>query len=65
MFATAIEDGLRPGNPIAGVGVPAASEDGEPAEEKVKALTRAELGEAPGRDPRGPAGLLRVPDPYR
>ncbi len=43
MFATAVEDGLRPSNPILGVRIPAAQEE-EPPEEKTKALTQAELG---------------------
>lgn len=43
MFATAVEDGLRSANPIAGVRIPAAPDDGQPVEEKAKALTRAEL----------------------
>ncbi len=44
MFATAVEDALRPSNPVQGVRVPAGPDDGEPSEEKAKALTRAELG---------------------
>lgn len=44
MFATAVEDGLRPSNPILGVRIPAGPEGEEETEEKAKALTRAELG---------------------
>jgi integrase len=43
MFATAVEDGLLPANPIAGVRIPATpSEDAD--EGIAKALSRAELG---------------------
>lgn len=42
MFATAVEDGVIRSNPVSGVRIPAASDD-EPAEERAKALTRAEL----------------------
>lgn len=44
MFATAVEDGLRPANPILGVRIPAGPEGEEETDEKAKALTRAELG---------------------
>jgi integrase len=44
LFATAVEDGLRPSNPILGVRIPAGPEGEEETEEKAKALTRAELG---------------------
>jgi integrase len=43
LFATAIEDGLVRSNPIRGVRVPAAPDDGEPEDERAKSLTRAEL----------------------
>ena len=43
MFATALEDGVLRSNPILGVRIPAPRNDEEPAEEKAKALTRAEL----------------------
>lgn len=43
MFATALEDGVLRSNPILGVRIPAPRDDEEPAEEKAKALTRAEL----------------------
>jgi integrase len=43
MFATAVEDGVLRSNPILGVRIPAARDDAPPAEEKAKALTRAEL----------------------
>ncbi len=42
MLATAVDDGLIDSNPVAGVRIPA-SRDDEPADEKSKALTRAEL----------------------
>lgn len=44
MFATALEDGVVPSNPVLGVRIPPPSEDETPANDKVKALTRAELG---------------------
>lgn len=43
MFATALEDGVLRSNPALGVRIPAPSDNEEPAEEKAKALTRAEL----------------------
>jgi integrase len=44
MFATALEDGVVPSNPVLGVRIPPPSEDETPADDKAKALTRAELG---------------------
>lgn len=43
MFATAVDDSLVRSNPVQGVRIPAAPDDGEPVEEGAKALTRAEL----------------------
>jgi len=43
MFATAVDDGLLRANPCQGVRIPAEQDDGEPEEERAKALTRAEL----------------------
>lgn len=43
LFATAVEDGLIPANPARGVRIPSDPE-GPSAEERAKALTRAELG---------------------
>jgi integrase len=43
MFATAVDDGLLRTNPCQGVHIPAEQDDGEPEEERAKALTRAEL----------------------
>jgi integrase len=43
LFATAIEDGLVNSNPIRGVRIPAPLVDEAPAEERAKAMTRAEL----------------------
>ncbi len=43
LFATAVEDGLMPTNPVRGVRIPSAPE-GPLAEERAKALTKAELG---------------------
>lgn len=40
MFATAVEDGLLRSNPVNGIRIPGTHEQ---AEEKAKALTRAEL----------------------
>ncbi len=42
MFATAVDDGLRPSNPVAGVRIPTANGD-EPKDDRAKALTREEL----------------------
>lgn len=46
MFATAVDDGLlrHNSNPCQGVRIPAEQDDGEPEDDSVKALTRAELG---------------------
>ncbi len=44
MFATALEDGVVPSNPVLGVRIPLPSEGEAPADDKPKALTRAELG---------------------
>lgn len=43
MFATAVDDGLLRANPCQGVRIPAEQDDGEPEEERAKALTRAEV----------------------
>lgn len=43
LFATALEDGLISSNPIRGVRIPAPLVDTVPAEERAKALTKAEL----------------------
>ncbi|HEX6782747.1 MAG TPA: site-specific integrase [Solirubrobacterales bacterium] len=43
MFATAVDDGLVRSNPVQGVRIPAERDEGEPEEERAKALTRAEL----------------------
>jgi len=43
LFATAVDDGLIPSNPVAGVRIPVALEDEEPEEETAKSITRAEL----------------------
>lgn len=43
MFATALEDGVVPSNPVLGVRIPPPSEDEAPVDERAKALTRAEL----------------------
>lgn len=43
LFATAVDDNLCRSNPVAGVRIPAGPTDDEPAEEKSKAITRAEL----------------------
>lgn len=44
MFATALEDGVVPSNPVLGVRIPPPSEGEAPPDDKPKALTRAELG---------------------
>jgi integrase len=43
LFATAVEDGLIPTNPVRGVRIPPAPADEAPDEEQAKALTRGEL----------------------
>jgi hypothetical protein len=42
-FATAVDDGLLRANPCRGVRIPAEQDDGEPEEERAKALTRVEV----------------------
>lgn len=44
MFATAVEDGALPSNPVRDVRIPAALEGEEPDEDRAKALTREDLG---------------------
>lgn len=43
MFATALEDGVVQTNPVLGVRIPPPTEEEAPPDDKVKALTRAEL----------------------
>lgn len=43
MFATAVEDGKVPSNPVSGVRIPAIASDAKPEEDKAKALSRKDL----------------------
>ncbi len=63
MFATAVEDGLRPSNPILGVRIPAARGRGAGRREG-QSPDPSGAGGSAGGDPEGLAALLRVSDPH-
>ena len=65
MFATAVDDSLLRSNPVQGVRIPAARDEGEAEGESPKALTRKELALLIAVIPGALEAVLRVPHRHR